>query len=719
MSLRFIIPSIIALSILGSCTSDPQLPDLPDSEETTMPEGTHKYTNALIYEKSPYLQQHAHNPVDWHPWGEAAFNRAKAEQKPIFLSIGYSTCHWCHVMEHESFEDEETAKLLNDSFISIKVDREERPDIDSIYMTVCQMLTGSGGWPLTIVMTPDKEPFFAATYISKNSVHGRMGMMQLLPRLSDAWENRRGDIKEAAKSIAEGLAQFSNRDYGGRITEDPIEIAARNMKNSFDPLYGGFSKAPKFPSPHRMQLLLRSWHREDNREALDMVEKTMGELREGGIYDHLGFGFHRYSTDGEWKVPHFEKMLYDQAMMMSLVSDLHTITGDGKYRDIIDEIYTYVHRDMEAPEGGFYSAEDADSEGEEGLFYIWEKKELAKILSQAELAFLVENYHVLEEGNYHDEATGSLTGKNILYLSNLDDKMAEPLREKLFEARKTRIPPLKDKKILTDWNGLMIAALSRAYLSTGDKRYIKSAEGAANFLLENMYDGGSLKHRYLDGESAHIGTLDDYAFLTWGLLELYSAAQKIPYLEKAVSLIDYTLDNFEDAKNGGFFLNAKGAEKLLIRPKELFGGAAPSGNSVMLYNLIAASRLTGNIEYEAEAIKGTDSLGKLLNDVPSQLAYAAMAWDFARGPTREIIVLSENEDDDFLEILRSIRALATPYDTLVTVSPDTKKRLAKIIPFIQDYKVMDGKPTVYVCSNKTCSPPVTEKEELVKLLQSR
>ncbi|MFH1125034.1 MAG: thioredoxin domain-containing protein, partial [Pseudomonadota bacterium] len=432
-------------------------------------------SNRLIHEKSPYLLQHAHNPVNWLPWGHEAFEKAHRENKPIFLSIGYSTCHWCHVMEKESFEDPEVAGLLNETFVSIKVDREERPDLDHVYMTACQMLTGSGGWPLTIVMTPDKRPFFAATYIPKGSRFGRTGMMELIPRLRDTWRTRRDEVLASAESITQSLQGLEKESQGGDLDRSVLDRAYEELSKRFDKTYGGFSNAPKFPTPHNFFFMLRFWKRTGNSEALKMVEKTLQKIRWGGIYDQVGFGFHRYSTDREWLVPHFEKMLYDQAMLALAYLETYQAAGEGVYGDTAREIFEYVLRDMTSPEGAFYSAEDADSEGEEGKFYVWTREELRQILGEEEADLIAKVFHVEKSGNFREEATGENTGANILYLGRPISEIAadlgmprpdlekamESARKKLFEARKKRVHPHKDDKVLTDWNGLMIAAFAR------------------------------------------------------------------------------------------------------------------------------------------------------------------------------------------------------------------------------------------------------------------
>ncbi|MDH5715699.1 MAG: thioredoxin domain-containing protein, partial [Candidatus Aminicenantes bacterium] len=481
--------------------------------------------NRLIAEKSPYLLQHAFNPVDWYPWGSEAFDKARKENKPIFLSIGYSTCHWCHVMEKESFEDPEIASMMNEAFICIKVDREERPDIDRIYMTVCQMMTGSGGWPLTIIMTPDKKPFFAATYIPRPSRLGRLGMMELIPRIQELWKSKKGEVMSSAEQITQHLTQISIHAAGEPLGEAALEMAYRRLSRVFDERYGGFGRAPKFPTPHNLTFLLRYWKRTGEQKALRMVEKTLQSMRLGGIYDHVGFGFHRYSTDSRWLLPHFEKMLYDQALLVMAYTEAYQATRKEEYRHTVREILDYVMRDMTAPEGGFYSAEDAESEGEEGKFYLWTEEEIRQLLPGEESDLIVRIFNIEKDGNFAEEATGRRTGSNILYLRKSLHETASDMkispeelerdfqkaRQKLFAARHKRVHPHKDDKILTDWNGLMIAALARASSAFDEPQYAEATRRAADFILARMRDSkGKLYHRYRDGETAIPAYLDDY-----------------------------------------------------------------------------------------------------------------------------------------------------------------------------------------------------------------
>nr|MCS5640230.1 thioredoxin domain-containing protein [Candidatus Neomarinimicrobiota bacterium] len=573
--------------------------------------GKEKYVNRLAQESSPYLLQHKNNPVDWYPWSEEAFDKAKELDRPIFLSIGYSTCHWCHVMEHESFEDEEVAQLLNENFISIKVDREERPEIDHVYMSVCQAMTGRGGWPLTIIMTPNKDPFFAGTYFPKTGRFGRPGMVELLPSIADAWKNKRNELVESAQKINTFLQNSNKKQKGNRLDESILGDTYAQFVNRYDNIHGGFGTQPKFPSPHNLIYLLRYHHMTGDKTALMMVENTLKNMRLGGIFDHLGFGFHRYSTDKEWLVPHFEKMLYDQAMLTIAYTEAYQITGNSEYQKIAEEILTYVRRDMTDIRGGFYSAEDADSEGEEGIFYIWTQEELVKILGEDDGLKLAKTFGFIDGGNFFEEASGQTTGNNIPYFQDdretlaknvdmsLDDFNAfiEKSREKLFKVREKRIHPLKDDKILTDWNGLMIAALSQGGQVLGDEVYIDAAKNAVNFVLESLRDeNGRLMKRSRLGKAGLQPHLDDYSFMVFGLLNLYEATFDPSYLASALELTEIMMEDFSD-KNGGFFIGSKDAEKLMVRAKDSYDGAIPSGNSVAALNLFRLGKITGNTKW--------------------------------------------------------------------------------------------------------------------------
>jgi uncharacterized protein YyaL (SSP411 family) len=598
--------------------------------------------NMLIHEKSPYLLQHANNPVDWYPWCDEAFKKARELDRPIFLSIGYSTCHWCHVMERESFEDNEVAKLLNDNLISIKVDREERPDLDNIYMSACQMLTGSGGWPLTIIMTPDKIPFYTGTYFPKNGRSGRMGMMELIPWLMDLWHNRRGEVQESASKIEEALNNLDNLMPGKAMDASVTERCYKELYNRFDEASGGFSIMPKFPSPHNILFLLRHFRRTGNEKALQMAEKTLFHMRLGGIYDHVGFGFHRYSTDSRWLLPHFEKMLYDQAMVIMSYLEAYQVTGKRGYASTADEIFRFVLRDLTAPEGGFYSAIDADSEGAEGKFYLWREDELKAILGP-DAGLIIEIFNVKKNGNFSEESTGEITGSNILYLAKpveeialeknmpldmLQDRVSKALNM-LFVERKKRVHPHMDDKILTDWNGLMIAALALGTKVLKNSGYASSAIRAADFIIEQMRscDAGLL-HRYRGHEAKINGNADDYAFFIWGLIELYEATAEARFLDLALELNDHFLAHFYDRVRGGLFFTPDNGEPLPVRKREIYDGAIPSSNSAAMLNLLRLGRITKRADLEKYGVDTATAFSDAVKKMPSSHTFLMYGIEF-------------------------------------------------------------------------------------------
>jgi uncharacterized protein len=685
--------------------------------------------NRLIKEKSPYLLQHAYNPVDWHAWNQEAFEKARAENKPIFLSIGYSTCHWCHVMEKESFEDAEVAELMNQAFVSIKVDREERPDIDHVYMTVCQMMTGSGGWPLTIVMTPDKKPFFAATYIPKGSRFGRTGMMELIPRLKEVWGNRHKDVLDSAENLTTALQSIEKETPGELLDADVLDKAYQELAQRFDRTYGGFSGAPKFPTPHNFFFMLRYWRRTDRQEALDMVEKTLQEIRWGGIFDQVGFGFHRYSTDKEWLVPHFEKMLYDQAMLALAYLETYQATGNTVYSDTAKEIFSYVLRDMRSPEGGFYSAEDADSEGTEGKFYLWTEQEVLEILPPDEADLVRRAFHVEKEGNFREEASGKSLGANILYtgksLVDIASEMNLPTEElkkkidsarlRLFEARERRIHPHKDDKILTDWNGLMIAALARGAQVLGKKAYSDAAGAALEFILKKMRkQEGRLLHRYRGGEASIPAHLDDYAFLVWGLMETYEATFDARFLKTALELNKDMILHFWDERGGGLYFTSDDAENLIVRKKEVYDGALPSGNAVAMLNLLRLGRFTGDADLEDRASKLQRAFSEQVRQFPSGYTQFLSAVDFSLGSSHEVVIAGSEGAKGMLDALRS-RYLPNQV-LLFRPAGEESAAIDAVAGFAKNYGPVDGKATAYVCSGHTCKDPTTEVNDLLALL---
>ncbi|WP_440948768.1 thioredoxin domain-containing protein [Methanosarcina sp. T3] len=687
--------------------------------------------NSLINEKSPYLLQHAYNPVDWYPWGEEAFEKARAENKPIFLSIGYSTCHWCHVMAHESFEDEEVARLMNEAFVSIKVDREERPDIDNIYMTVCQIILGRGGWPLNIIMTPDKKPFFAGTYIPKKSRFNQTGMMELAPRIKEIWDQQHEEVLDSAEKITSTIQNMIVESAGEGLGEGIIVEAYEDLLNSFDVEYGGFEGAPKFPTPHKISFLLRYWKRSGNPEALHMVEHTLDNMRSGGIYDHLGSGFHRYSTDGMWLLPHFEKMLYDQALTAIAYTEAYQVTGKDLYKETAEGVLDYVLRDLTSPEGGFYCGEDADVEGEEGKYYLWTIEEVRSILGPEDSELIIKMFNLKAGGNFEEEIRGKKTGTNLFYMVYSPDSLAAELkipieevegrikrsREKLLAARYERKRPSMDDKILTDWNGLMIAAFAKGFQVFREEKYLKAAEKTADFLLETLYSPDNrLLHRYRDGVSGISGTSDDYAFLIHGLLELYEASFELRYLKAAVSLNRELIEHFWDPDNGGLYFTANDSEALIFRKKEFTDAAIPSGNSFEMLNLLRLSRIIADPGMEETADRLERAFSKLIKKAPSGYTQFLSALDFRLGPSYEVIISGKRESPDTVNMLEELWSYFVPNKVLVFRPEEENPEIADLAEYTKEQLPIEGKTTAYVCQNYECQLPTTETGEMLKLL---
>ena len=676
--------------------------------------------NHLANEQSPYLLQHADNPVDWYPWGKEAFKKARELDRPIFLSIGYSTCHWCHVMEHESFEDDSVAKLLNDSFISIKVDREELPEIDHVYMSVCQAMTGGGGWPLTIVMTPAKEPFFAGTYFPKDKRGGRSGLFQILPMIADAWNSKRQDIMTSVGQVKNYLDQLNSKPAGNNFSTELINRAYDQFRNGFDEEYGGFFRAPKFPSPHNLIFLMRYHHSFDNKIALDMATKTLKQMRLGGIYDHIGFGFHRYSTDRHWLVPHFEKMLYDQAMIAMAYTEAYHITGEDIFAQTAREIFTYVLRDMTASEGGFFSAEDADSEGEEGKFYVWTEQEIKEVLGEDYGKEFNDIFSITTPGNYRDESSGKETRLNIPHLKNYNTNGSnefESAREKLFNIREKRIHPLKDDKILTDWNGLMIAALAKAAIVLDEPVYLDAAEKAAEFVLHSISKGERLLKRYRNGVAALDAHLDDYAFMAWGLLELYEATFATKYLSQALDLMNIMVEDFWDDKNGGFFLGSDQSEKLIVRSKTAYDGAIPSGNSVAVMNMVKLTRITGNTNWAELAEKTIRAFSEDVNRAPTGYTLMLTGFMFDTQNSKEIVIVGDSRNRNTTKFLHTIRASYAPHKVLLFKDTSVSdNRLEQLANWTSTQNSINGKPTAYVCKNFACNQPTSDLQTALSFI---
>jgi hypothetical protein len=669
--------------------------------------------NRLINETSPYLLQHAHNPVDWYPWGSEALERAGREDRPILLSIGYSACHWCHVMEHESFEDASIAQVMNDNFVNIKVDREERPDLDQIYMTAVQMMTGSGGWPLTVFLLPGGEPFFGGTYFPPEDRYNRPGFRRVLPAISDAYRTRRQELVNNSKTIVEQIGrQVSPQFEGGTIDAGLLDDAYRALGSRFDPREGGFGGAPKFPPSMSIDFLLRYHHRTGDEHAMHMATLTLDKMAYGGMYDQAGGGFHRYSTDERWLVPHFEKMLYDNALLARAYLDAYRSTGRSLYKRIAEETLDFAVREMRDPSGAFYSTQDADSEGVEGKFYVWDLEEFRDIVgSDADL--LAKYFDVTEHGNFE--------GRNILNISRppelfsrlervpLEDLeiRAKAAKKKLYAAREKRVKPGRDEKILTDWNGLMLRTFAEAAAYLGRDDYRSIAESNAEFILSTLWDGRRLLHNFKDGRARFNGYLDDYANIADGLFALYELTFDYKWLDYAVRIVDRMIDQFWDDERGGFYFTAKDHESLITRTKDYFDNATPSGNSVAADVLLRMAAVLDNSDYRDNAERIFGSVLNFLRQYPSGFGRMLAGVDFFIGPTKEVGIVGK--PDIFLAPLRN-RYLPRTVIAAGSNSP---------VALLRDRPMFDGKPTAYVCENFTCKQPVTDlasfEEQLFEL----
>ena len=626
-------------------------------------------------------------------------------------------------MEHESFENDEVAALMNDAFVSIKVDREERPDIDNVYMEVTQMMNGRGGWPMTVIMTPDKQPFFSGTYFPKYSRGRRIGMMELIPRVKDAWHNSRDSLKIDAANLTERLQQNQiNRTSEGEIYSDILDKAFQSFQSRYDDIRGGFGRAPKFPKAHDYSFLIKYYKRTGNQAALNMSEFSLQAMRKGGMYDQVGFGFHRYSTDAHWLVPHFEKMLYDQAILVQAYLDAFQTTGKQYYADVVDEILEYVLRDMTSLEGGYYSAEDADSEGEEGKFYVWNLNELEEILGKEDADLFQRTFNINPNGNWsegHRHKTNiphlkkdfiAIAREKNMDLKALTDRLEE-IRNKLFTIREDRIHPQKDDKVLTDWNGLMIAAMARAGGVLNNERYAQSAEKAMSFLLKNLRnEDGSLLKRYRNGNAGLTGVLDDYAFTIWALIELYHLSYDEKYLEIAMELSEYQIDQFWDFEKHGFFFTAALGEELLVRTKEVYDGAIPSGNSVSAFNFIRLARMTSRLDFEETAFHILNAFAGQLNRGSSGFSMMMQAADFAFGPSYEVLIFGDEKNSKTQKMLEDIQSIYMPNRVMV-YGKNGEQDLKNIIPFVGFYSPEhDGSARVYVCQNFSCKLPTSDFE---------
>ncbi len=683
----------------------------------------HKHTNRLAGETSPYLLQHAHNPVDWYPWGEEALARSRTENKPILLSIGYSACHWCHVMERESFEDEEIARLMNEHFVNIKVDREERPDLDQVYMNAVQMMTGHGGWPMTVFLTPDLVPFYGGTYFPPADRHNLPGFPRVLLAIADTYRQDPAGVAETAANIHAELQRMSaTRESDAPLNVAVLDTATRGIARTYDPHFGGFGGAPKFPAAQTLEFLLRTHQRTGDAATLEMITHTCRRMAEGGMYDQLGGGFHRYATDARWLVPHFEKMLYDNAQLARLYLHVFQATGDEFFRRIAEETLDYVAREMTDASGGFYSTQDADSEGVEGKFFVWSARELIELLGREDAALMSAYYGVSEEGNFE--------GENILHVQRPAEVVAREAnvsvaelsaaiargRRVLFDVRERRVKPGRDEKVLTAWNGMMLAAFAEASVVFERTDYRDIAERNGEFILTSLRRDGALLHVYKDGQAKQQGFLDDYACAAQGLLALYEATGTTRWLEAALALVAEMNTEFWDDAEGGFFYTARSGERLIVRQKDFFDNATPSGNSVAAEVLLRLAVLTEQPDYERKAVTIFRLVHDALTRYPSAFGCLLGALDFNLSTPKEIVLVGDTTQADFHALAREVWRRYLPNKVVAQVTENDEQARA-LIPLLRDRPALNGRPTAYVCENYTCRQPVTTPAELAAQLE--
>lgn len=683
----------------------------------------HKHTNRLIHESSPYLRQHAHNPVDWYAWGDEAFDKAKKEDKPVLLSIGYSACHWCHVMERECFENEEIAGLMNQLYVNIKVDREERPDLDEIYMSAVQMLTGRGGWPMTMFLTPERKPFYGGTYFPPEDRGGMPGFPRILMGVNQAYRERPVDVEKSVAQILAGLQRMAESVASDKaFSPTIIGEAAAKVAQAYDAENGGLGQAPKFPNPGVYELFLRLYCQSKNQRFLDMVSHTLTQMAQGGIYDHLGGGFHRYSVDAKWLVPHFEKMLYDNAQLVRIYAHAYKVTHDPLFKTVVEHSLSYLLREMRDPEGGFYSTQDADSEGVEGKSFVWSEAEVLAILGEEDGAVFGRIYDVSEAGNFEE--------KNILHpILNLEqaskyfrrerheiEKLIAMAKQKLFAQREQRIKPFRDEKIITAWNGLMLSALAEAIKIAPQEVYVEAALRTMEFMFAKLFRDGFLLHTYKDGQAKLLGYLDDYAFTGVGLLDLYEAIFDGSSLARAKQLAEIMVREFWDEESSGFFYTGNAHEKLISRAKPVFDASVPSGNAMAAQLLLRLYHLTGEEKYRGYAEKVLGAYYEAMENQPFGVAHLLCALDFYLAEPKEVAIIGDREDMRTADLLAKIHALYQPNMTVQLAHPN--QPLENLSPLLQGKSQVAGQPTVYVCHKFTCSAPVTSWEELRPLLES-
>jgi uncharacterized protein YyaL (SSP411 family) len=682
-----------------------------------------KHTNRLIHETSPYLLQHAHNPVDWYPWGEEAFHKARSESKPILLSIGYSACHWCHVMERESFEDEKIAALMNDLFVNIKVDREERPDLDEIYMNAVQMLTGRGGWPMTVFLTPEGKPFYGGTYFPPEDRYGVPGFPRILAGVANAYREKPQDVEKSVGQILTALQRMSSSTESQQpFSPDIISRSAAALSRAYDADHGGLGNAPKFPNVGVYELFLRYYYASRDKRFLEMVTHTLAKMAEGGIYDHLGGGFHRYSVDEKWLVPHFEKMLYDNAQLVRIYAQAYRATREPLFKRVVDQTMAYLLREMLDQEGGFYSTQDADSEGEEGKFFVWTPEEVSEILDEEASEIFCRIYDVSEQGNFegknipHPILTLEQASKFFRRDRGEIEALVTNAREALFREREKRIKPFRDEKVITSWNGLMLSGLAEAMKISPQPAYLEAANRNLQFIFAKLFNDGRLLHVYKNGQAKLAGYLDDYAFLAVGLLDLYETTLEAFALGRAIELADTMLREFRDENGGGFFYTGKSHEQLISRTKPVFDGSIPSGNALATQLLLRLHHFTGKDTYLQLAETALRSYYTAMESQPFGFAHMLCALDYYLEKPKEIVVVGNREDPKTAELVTQVHSMYLPNQTLQLIDPETS--LETVSPLLKDKRQINGRPTVYICHQHTCSAPLTDSQALKNLLEN-
>ncbi|MFP6596706.1 MAG: thioredoxin domain-containing protein [Candidatus Hydrogenedentota bacterium] len=739
--------AVVSTVAFCACSNAPSVSttalEIQDAQEEVIQEGSlsvrqevseHKYTNRLAEETSPYLLQHAHNPVNWYPWGEEALSKAKAENKPIFLSVGYSSCHWCHVMEHECFEDEEVAALLNKHYIAIKVDREERPDIDEIYMAAVQAMTGQGGWPMSVFITPDLKPFWGGTYFPKESKYGRPGFMTILSSIADSWKTKREEIYASADQLTQHVSNILAAEIGGEDEPKPelITNAVATLTNAFDAVDGGFGGAPKFPASSSIAMILREYQRTGDPAQLKMATLSLDKMAQGGMYDHLGGGFARYSTDAEWLVPHFEKMLYDNAQLAQVYLEAYQVTKDPFYKRVVEETFAYILRDMRDERGGFHSAEDADSEGEEGKFYVWTKPEIEEHLGKADAKIFNTYYNIRKKGNFSSPEEYH-ANQNILHTPISDEAVAKILKmstddliakideldHKILVVRSKRVRPGLDDKVLTAWNALMITAFAQGYQVLGNEEYLDAAVEAASFLVTDMYRDGELLRTHRKGESRLPAYLDDYSFTIVALLDVYESTFDVKWIKLADELTHTMTDKFWDDTTSGFFNTSLDHKNLIVRTRTSQDNATPAGTSLATYGLLRLAKFTDNADYYDIARRILMDNYPYLAEHPQGFMRLMAAVDFYLNPPKEIAVVGPLASEEVSGLLDVARHNFVPNKIVAHLDSDdaAADEITEYLPLLANKTMIDNHATAYVCKNFACKQPVTKPEALLEQLE--